>query len=63
MPMDRSTHAAEDGQHIVVARYVADLAAELATLARGQRLDLLAYFLDMAVLEAENQARGAEAAE
>lgn len=34
------------------ARYIADLTAELAYLARKARLDLLAYLLDMARLEA-----------
>ena len=34
------------------ARYVADFSAELSYLARQSKLDLLAYLLDMARLEA-----------
>jgi hypothetical protein len=34
------------------ARYIADFTAELASLAKRSRLDLLAYLLDMAHLEA-----------
>jgi hypothetical protein len=39
------------------AEYIAEMTAELASMARGSRLDLLAYFLDMACLEARNSAR------
>jgi hypothetical protein len=34
------------------ARYIAEFAAELSVMARHARLDLLAYLLDMARLEA-----------
>lgn len=34
------------------SQYIAQMAQELARMARGSRLDLLAYFLDMAELEA-----------
>ncbi|MEZ0170476.1 hypothetical protein [Microvirga sp. TS319] len=34
------------------ARYIAEFTAELSYLARRERLDLLAYLLDMARLEA-----------
>ena len=57
MAADRQSHAIQD--EAAVARYVGDLAAELAALARAQRLDLLAYFLDMAVLEARQAAEPA----
>ncbi len=40
-----------------VARYVGQMAAELAGLARSARLDVLAYFLDMARLEAAARER------
>jgi hypothetical protein len=41
------------------ANYIASLAADLATIARGHRLDTLGYLPDMARLEAENvSARG-----
>lgn len=39
------------------AKYVAELSAELANLARRHGLDALAYILDMARLEAENATR------
>ncbi len=35
-----------------VARYVGQMAAELGALARSAKLDVLAYFLDMARVEA-----------
>lgn len=35
-----------------VARYVSQMAAELAALSRSAKLDVLAYFLDMARVEA-----------
>ncbi|MGL5361339.1 MAG: hypothetical protein ACRDBH_00545 [Bosea sp. (in: a-proteobacteria)] len=38
-----------------VARYVAQMSAELGGMARSARLDLLAYFLDMARVEASIQ--------
>jgi hypothetical protein len=41
-----------------LARYIADITAELAALARAARLDLLAYFLNMANAESEANARG-----
>ncbi|MGQ4272962.1 hypothetical protein [Terrihabitans sp. B22-R8] len=39
------------------AKYVAELTAELATLARGSGLDVIGYLLDLARLEAEETAR------
>jgi hypothetical protein len=41
------------------ARYIAEFAAELSVLARHARLDLLAYLLDMARLEATKAQRAA----
>jgi hypothetical protein len=35
------------------AKYIAQMSAELAEMASSARLDMLAYFLDMARLEAE----------
>ncbi len=43
------------------ARYIADMVASLAMMAREARLDLLHYLLDMAHVEAELQARRDEA--
>ena len=42
------------------AQYIAQMSAELAAIARGSNLDLLAYFLDMARLEATNSIRKLE---
>ena len=39
-----------------VAIYLAQITAELATLARGAQFDLLAYFLEMARIEAKGHA-------
>lgn len=44
-------NAPDDGR-VQSAEYIADLAAELAKLARRSRLDVLAYLLDIANLEA-----------
>jgi len=43
------------------ARYVAEFSAELSYLARTVNLDLLAYLLDMARLEAIRTAQADEA--
>lgn len=40
-----------------VAEYIADLATQLARLARSNNLELLAYLLEMARLEAATAAR------
>jgi len=58
MPADR-----EDEKQLAdpaaAATYIASLAADLASIARGHGLDTLGYLLDMARLEAENtSARG-----
>jgi hypothetical protein len=45
------------------ARYIADMVASLAMMAREAELDLLNYLLDMAHVEAEMQARRGEAAD
>jgi hypothetical protein len=39
------------------AEYIADMTRDLATLARRNGLDTLAYLLDIARLEAENAGR------
>ena len=43
---------------IDVAHYIAEFSAELSSLARQSRLDLLAYLLDMARLEATRVKQG-----
>jgi hypothetical protein len=45
-----------------VARYIADMTAQLASMARAAKLDLLAYFLNMANAESESIARGGDSA-
>jgi hypothetical protein len=42
------------------ARYIAQMSGELASLARGANLELLAYFLDMARVEATSSIRKLE---
>ncbi len=39
-----------------IAAYIAQLSGEMALLARGAKLDLLAYFLEMARMEAVSHA-------
>jgi hypothetical protein len=45
------------GDPAQAAAYVAELSADLATLARRHGLEALGYILDMARLEAENATR------
>jgi hypothetical protein len=45
-----------DSETHYVANYVATMANDLAAMARRHGLDTLGYLLDMARLEAENQA-------
>ncbi|MGO8801107.1 MAG: hypothetical protein ACLQJL_18715 [Roseiarcus sp.] len=40
-----------------MARYIADMTAQLASMAHAARLDLLVYFLNMANAESETHAR------
>jgi hypothetical protein len=41
------------GEALEIARYVADMAAQLEAMSAAAELDLLAYFLGMAKAEAE----------
>ncbi len=43
-------------ERIATARYLADMAAQCARLARAQGFDALGYVFDMASLEARNAA-------
>jgi hypothetical protein len=45
------------------ALFIADLGTELAALARAQHFELLAYFLDMAVMEADRVSKEPESDE
>lgn len=38
----------------IAVEYIVDMAEQLSLMARGQRLEMLAYLLDMARLEAES---------
>lgn len=51
-----ATTSAADGGPTQSAEYIADLTDELAKLARRSRLDVLAYLLDIASLEAKTVA-------
>lgn len=50
----------DDGEKAATAAYVASLTADLAALARKQKLNTLGYLLEMARLEAEGLARAGE---
>ena len=50
----------DDAQEVAVARYIADMTAELEAMAKAARLDLVGYFLAMARAESETAARAAD---
>jgi hypothetical protein len=54
-PLDRTASPAAEA--IAVARYIADMAGQLESMASAVHLDLLAYFLAMARAEGEASAR------
>ena len=45
---------------LATAQYIAQMSAELASIARSSNLDLLAYFLEMARVEATSSVRKLE---
>lgn len=55
-PNAPADEADADGSRREVARYLAHMTAELGAMARATGFDLLAYFLDMARIEAKIQA-------
>ncbi len=55
MAADQTDEKAQN--RMAVAQYVAAIAADLAKLARLNGLETLGHILDMARLEAENEAR------
>ncbi|HYF54836.1 MAG TPA: hypothetical protein VEA41_11310 [Salinarimonas sp.] len=57
LPAPGSTEPAPELDPVAAAEYVAALTTELSALSRRSGLDLLAYFLDIARLEALEQAR------
>lgn len=56
-PSSQIDLAPTPGQADEAAAYVAELGGELATLARNHQLPFLAHLLDLAVMEAREQAR------
>jgi hypothetical protein len=56
-PENSAESEPEEREKAATAAYVAALTADLAALARKQKLDTLGYLLDMARLEAESSAR------
>ena len=57
----RGTPAPPTDTQLSVALYIEEISLELAVMARGARLDSLAYFIDMTRLEAEITRRSCEA--
>ena len=51
-PLSGPLNEADPALAIESARYIAQMSGELAAMARNANLDLLAYFLDMARVEA-----------
>jgi hypothetical protein len=52
--MRSGDNGGRSGEKAATAEYVADLCRDLARMARTERMDTLAYLLDMACLEAES---------
>ena len=55
-----SERGRDDASARETARYIADLAAAMSVLARRSRLDVVAYLLDLARLEAEETVQNGE---
>jgi hypothetical protein len=53
MPLRKPSPGEATGEALDIARYVADMAAQLEAMSAAVELDLLAYFLGMAKAEAE----------
>jgi hypothetical protein len=51
---------ADEALALESAQYIAQMSAELASIARASNLDLLAYFLEMARVEATSSVRKLE---
>lgn len=54
---DHSLQTLAEGSPTEIADYVADMTAELARVARGSGLDLIAYLLEIVQLEARTTSR------
>ena len=59
-PMAKRTNGSEASGRSAAAAYLAAITADLASIARSHRLDVLGYLLDMATVEAENVSRQAD---
>ena len=58
--MAKRTNGSEASGRSAAAAYLAAITADLASIARSHRLDVLGYLLDMATVEAENVSRQAD---
>lgn len=56
-PPQARPHLPSSGQAAETARYIADLVAEMESMAGTAKLEMLAYFLALARMEAETAAR------
>ena len=59
-PLPELPEPADEALALESARYIAQMSAELASIARASHLDLLAYFLEMARVEATSNIRKLE---
>jgi hypothetical protein len=59
-PLPEAPQPADPALALESARYIAQMSAELASIARATNLDLLAYFLEMARVEATSSIRKLE---
>ena len=55
-----ASEAPNEALALEAAQYIAQMSAELASIARASKLDLLAYFLEMARVEATSSVRKLE---
>jgi hypothetical protein len=62
-PGDRGAAVRDSVRPQSAAAYIADITAELAGMARSSKLDILAYLLEIAQLEAASAARRLSAEE
>ena len=59
-PLRSPASTPPDREARIVAEYIADMAAQLESMARSANLELVSYLLSMAGAEAESAARGTE---
>ena len=56
---DKAAEALDPAVKEEISRYIAQMAGEMAGMARSAKLDVLAYFLEMAKIEANTIGRAA----